>query len=309
MMTTSTGPAEAVTVNVEALWILQAMLDISTLPTELRTLPYGAAQSKEWLATSPEVTTLAQMGVVGPNREVLESVAQRLRVLAAPDIEVVIVISHGEIKWDGPIDVDDPETWKRTVPDDQLRVVLARRDGRWVSAVRGGADITIDDVEGAEGFSWISDVLTGMFDSFAPGEPSRITAMNLPADDWMAAAKDRAGALRDGNPAAGDIPLRALGVPPHAVAELAELMEAPLAEAVVYARAYTDARVSTSEASLDVRATSAGRVATYRMPSRPGVTQDFLTVVPATTTQLAQGLQAVLGTLNVGDWAHHRRMG
>ena len=62
MMTTSTEPAEAVTVNVEALWLLQAMLDIPTLAPELRTLPYGAARSKEWLVTSPEVAALAQSG-------------------------------------------------------------------------------------------------------------------------------------------------------------------------------------------------------------------------------------------------------
>lgn len=308
MMTTSTEPAEAVTVNVEALWLLQAMLDIPTLAPELRTLPYGAARSKEWLVTSPEVAALAQSGLVGPNRQVIDSVAQRLRTLAAPDIEVVIIISHGEITWAGPIDVDDPETWKRTAPENQLSVVLARRDGRWVSAVRGGEHITIDDVDGAAGFSWISDILIGLFDSFAPGEPSRIVAMNLPLDELTAAIKDRA-AMGDQNPSARDMPLRALGVHPQAIGELSELFDNPSAEAVVYARAYTEARESTSVTTLDVRATPSGRVATYRMPSRPGAQQEWMTIAPATTTQLALALQAVLGSLDVGDWAHHQRMG
>ena len=43
--------------------------------------------------------------------------------------------------------LDDPATW-RAIPDDQLRIVLARRDGRWVSAARAGEDVTIDDVAG-----------------------------------------------------------------------------------------------------------------------------------------------------------------
>ena len=46
------------TVDVEALWILQAMLDIPTLPPELRSLPYGAAQTKDWLSADPRVDAL-----------------------------------------------------------------------------------------------------------------------------------------------------------------------------------------------------------------------------------------------------------
>ena len=67
-----------------------------------------------------------------------------------------------------------------------------------------------------------------------------------------------------------DLPLRSLGVPPAAVAELAELIDSPAAEAVVYARAHTETRVSSSGCTLDVRATPAGRVVLYRMPTRPG---------------------------------------
>jgi hypothetical protein len=90
---------------------------------------------------------------------------------------------------------------------------------------------------------------------------------------------------------------------------LAELIDSPAAEAVVYARAHTEARVSSSGCTLDVRATPSGRVVLYRMATRPGATQDWMTIAPASVTQVAQGLQAVLSSLNVSDWAHHRRMG
>lgn len=307
MLTMGTEPAEAVTVDVEALWILQAMLDIPTLPPELRSLPYGPAQSKDWLAADPRVEALQHNGVVGPNRQVIEAVAQRLQTLAVPDVEIAIVISHGQIQWPGPIDVDDPETWKLTVPPEQLSVVLARRDGRWVSGVRGGEHITVDDVDGAAGFAWVSDIVTGLFDAFVPGGPSRLVAMNLPFEDLRSAAQER-DRIGDGRPGQ-DVPLRSLGVPPAAVPELAELIDNPSAELVVYARAHTDARVSNSGCTLDVRSTPAGRVLVYRMPARPGASQDWMTITPATPAQIAQGLQAVLSSLNVSDWTQHRRMG
>jgi hypothetical protein len=307
MLTMSTEQAEAVTVDVEALWVLQAMLDIPTLPPELRSLPYGAAQTKDWLSADPRVDTLQHNGLVGPNRTVMETVAHRLQALAVPDVEIVILVSHGEIHWAGPIDVEDPQTWKLTAPQEQLSVVLARRDGRWVSGVRGGEHITLDDVDGAAGFAWVADIVTSLFDAFVPGQPSRLVAMNLPFDDLRAAAQERTR-IGDVNPGR-DLPLRGLGVPPAAVAELAELIDSPAAEAVVYARAHTDTRVSSSGCTLDVRATPAGRVVLYRMPTRPGATQDWMTITPATAIQVTQGLQAVLSSLNVSDWTHHRRMG
>jgi hypothetical protein len=308
MVTMRTEPAEAVTVNVEALWILQAILDISTLPPELRSLPYGAAQTKDWLSGDPRVQALQHNGLVGSDGEVVDAVATRLRALAVPDVDIAILVSHGEIRWPGPIDTNDRETWKLSAPQDQLSVVLARRDRHWVSAVRAGEDITVDDVEGAEGFAWVADIVSALFDAFVPAGPSRLVAMNLPFDELRAAAQERTR-LGDGNPAARDLPLRGLGVPPAAITEFSELLDTPLAEAVVYARAHTEARVSSSGSTLNVRATASGRVVSYRMPTRRGATQDWMTIAPASATQVAQGLQAVLGSLNVSDWAHHRRMG
>jgi hypothetical protein len=246
---------------------------------------------------------LARNGLVGSDRQVLGAVAARLAALAVPDVEIVIIVSHGQIRWPAPIDVRDRQTWSPGAPDDQLNVVLARRDRRWVSAVRAGTDITVDDVECGQGFGWVADILIGLFDAFLPGEPSRLVAMNLPFDELGAAAAERAR-LGDANPA----PLRRLGVPPAALAELGELLDAPAAEAVVYARAHTEARVHSSVCTLDVRATPSGRVVLYRMPTRPGTSQGWMAIAPASVTQVAHGLHAVLSSLNVSDWATHRRL-
>lgn len=292
MITTPGTELESVTVNVEALWVLQALLDIPTLASELRGLPYGAARDTQWLAADPRVETLRRAGLVGPDGAVIEPLARRLGVLAVPDVEIVILVSAGKIQWPGPIEVSDPRTWELSVPADQLSVVLARRDGRWASAVRGGADITVDDVEVPAEAAWVAEVVRGLLDAFCPGEPSRLPAMNLPLADLQAGVSPRR-----------------LGVPAAAVAEFTEL-QSPAAEAVIYARGYTDARVSHGVCTLNVRTTPAGgRACFYREPTRPGADQEWMTVVPASATQLAQGVRTVLAGVKVPDWAQHRRMG
>src|SRR5512139_3776371 len=133
-----------VTVNLHALWLLQARLGIPTLAPELRARPYGAARSDDWLLTHPGFDVLGDHGLVDGHGQVIEQLAQRLAVLAAPDVEIAILVSRGGPLTTAQIRLDDPATW-RGVPDDQLRIVLARRGSAWVSAARAGDDVTIDE--------------------------------------------------------------------------------------------------------------------------------------------------------------------
>ena len=105
---------------------------------------------------------LRDQGLVDAGGQVIDELASALHVLAAPDVEVAILLSRGGPLMTAAIRLDDPGTW-RAIPDDQLRIVLARRDGRWVSAARAGDDITIDDVEGG-GTEWLSSVVVGLLD-------------------------------------------------------------------------------------------------------------------------------------------------
>ena len=73
-----------------------------------------------------------------------------------------MLISRGGPLATVQMSLDDPATW-RAIPDDQLRIVLARRDGRWVSAARAGEDVTIDDVAGG-GMEWLAAVVAGQLD-------------------------------------------------------------------------------------------------------------------------------------------------
>ncbi|MCX2715627.1 ESX secretion-associated protein EspG [Mycolicibacterium sp. J2] len=302
----SAEPVADVTVNLHGMWMLQAMLDIATMPPELSTVPYGAPRDSTWISGDPRIEQLQEAGVVGADGHVIPAVATRMRALAAPDVEVAILIARGALSWKGRIDVTDPATWRRDIPENQLQIVLARRDGQWVSAARAGDDITIDDV-GFDGGSaaWLRDIIVDQLDAVHPVEPSRIEPMNLPYEDILSAAAQRAAAGDD--PQQREVPLRALGVPPAAVAELGALLDEPVIEAVLYARAHTDARRDTSATALNIRDTEDGRVALYQMLAPRGSTQDWMVIAPGSPSQILQGIQTVLSSVNVREWENHQR--
>ncbi|OPX07359.1 ESX secretion-associated protein EspG [Mycobacterium sp. AT1] len=301
----SSNPVADVTVNLHGMWMLQAMLDISTVAPELSTVPYGAPRDSTWFSGDPRIEQLQDAGVVGADGHVIPEVAARMQVLASPDVEVAILIARGPISWKGRIDVTDPTTWRRDIPDNQLQIVLARRDGRWVSAARAGEDITIDDVSVDGGSAaWLAEVLVEQLNALHPVGPSRIAAMNLPYEDMLTAAAQRAEAPEEPQ---RDLPLRTLGIPASAVSELGVLLDEPVIEAVLYARAFSDARRINSTTSIDIRDTESGRVTLYQMLAARGSTQDWMVVAPGSAGQILQGIQTVLSSVNVRDWESHQR--
>lgn len=301
----SSDPVADVTVNLHGMWMLQAMLDIATVAPELATVPYGAPRESTWLSGDPRIEQLQNAGVVGDDGHVIPEVAARMRILGFPDVEVAILIARGGLSWKGRIDVTDPSTWRRDIPENQLQIVLARRDGRWVSAAMAGDDITIDDV-GFDGGSaiWLRDIIVDQLNALNPVNPSRIEAMNLPYEDVLSAAAERAAA---GEGSQREVPLRTLGVPPTAVAELGALLDDPVIEAVMYARAYTDTRRVSAVTALNIRDTEDGRVVLYQMLAPRGSSQDWMVIAPGSSTQILQGIQTVLSSVNVRDWENHQR--
>ena len=137
-----------ITVNVDGFWMLQALLDIRHVAPELRCRPYVSTDSSDWLNEHPGMAVMREQGIVegsGGVNEVNKEVAARMRVLAAPDLEVVALLSRGKLLY-GIVDDENQPPGSRDIPDNEFRVVLARRDQHWVSAVRVGNDITVDDV-------------------------------------------------------------------------------------------------------------------------------------------------------------------
>lgn len=292
----SVGP---VTVNLDGLWLLQALLGVRNLAPELRGRPYGAARDDQWLHTHPGVEVLRGAGLVDAHGEVVADLAAILGVLDVPDVEVVMLVARGPLEW-GTESVADPATW-RAIPDEQLRVVLARRAGRWASAARSGTDITLDALRAEPTLgspAWLATAVLGLLDSAHPCEPSRFPPVNVPADQFLSAAAagvDAGAAIRD------------LGVKGPAAAELAEVLAAPAAEAILYARVYDDTEIRTSTGALDIRATPAGSVAIHQLTAVRGSDQDWMAIAPATNAQVQSGIKAVLATLNIGSWESHSR--
>ena len=296
-------PTSDITVNLEGLWLLQAMLGISQLAPELRGRPYGQPQSTEWLTAHPGLAVLVDQGIADEGAVVRSDIAARMKVLATPDVEVILLVSRGPMNVVTPVVMDEPSTW-RAIPDEQLRVVLARRDGRWASAVRAGSYITIDDCPGTDQ-EWVQRLVGEALDSVHRVEPARISAVNVPLDDMRTAIAMHAKA---DSAAAKMAALRALGLRGGALAELGAALEDPQAEALVYARAHVDTDAVWSQTVLNLRDTASGRVALYRLNPPPGSQQEWLAIAPATPAQLHHALTTVFDSVGVRAWTSHQRM-
>ncbi|KPN47356.1 hypothetical protein AN931_22210 [Mycobacterium intracellulare subsp. chimaera] len=306
MTTADITPATSgdITVNLEGLWLLQAMLGIAQLAPELRGRPYGQAQDNQWLTAHPGLSVLVEQGIADEGAVVRSDIAARMAVLANPDVEIVILVSHGPMNVVTPAVMDDPSTW-RAIPDEQLRIVLARRDGRWASAVRAGSLVTIDDCPGTDQ-EWIERLIVEALDSVHRIEPARISAVNVPLEDMRTAVSMHGQA---GSAAAKMAALRSLGLRGGALAELGAALEDPQAEALAYARAHVDTETVWSETVLNLRDTASGRVALYRLNPPPGTHQEWLAIAPATPAQLHHALTTVFDSVGVRAWASHERMG
>ena len=296
-------PTSDITVNLEGLWLLQAMLGISQLAPELRGRPYGQPQSTEWLTAHPGLAVLVEQGIADEGAVVRSDIAARMKVLATPDVEVILLVSRGPMNVVTPVVMDDPRSW-RAIPDGQLRVVLARRDGRWASAVRAGSYITIDDCPGTDQ-EWVQRLVGEALDSVHRVEPARISAVNVPLDDMRTAIAMHAKA---DSAAAKLAALRALGLRGGALAELGAALEDPQAEALVYARAHVDIDTVWSQTVLNLRDTASGRVALYRLNPPPGSQQEWLAIAAATPAQVHHALTTVFESVAVRAWASHERM-
>jgi EspG family len=293
-----------ITVNLDGLWLLQALLGIVRLAPELRGRPYGEPRSgQEWLTGHPGVSVLAGQGMCDEAGVVRPDIAARVAVLAVPDVEVVGLVSRGPVTWSPQVSLDDPSTW-RAVRDEQLRIVLARRAGRWASAVRAGERITIDDWGGGDADGLARLVCEGL-NSINVVEPAKFSAVNVPLVEMKDAVAQRLQASDAGR---RDAPLRSVGLRGAALAAVGAALDEPVAEAVLYARAHVDADTAMSLSVLDLRDIEAGRVAMFRLNPPRGSRQEWMSVGPATPAQVCHGVSTVLASVAVRSWETHERM-
>ena len=293
-----------ITVNVDGFWMLQALLDIRHVAPELRCRPYVSTDSSDWLNEHPGMAVMREQGiVVGELNEVQEQVAARMRVLAAPDLEVIALLSRGKLAY-GVVDDENQAPGTRDIPDNEFRVVLARRGQHWVSAVRVGNDITVDDVAVADSASIASLVLDGL-ESIHHAEPAAINAVNVPLEEMLEITK--AWQSSGFNVFSGG-DLRRLGISAATVAALGQALSDPSAEAAVYARQYRDDAKAPSASVLSLKDGSGGRIAMYQQARTAGSNESWLAICPATPQLVQVGVKTVLETLPYGEWKTHRRV-
>lgn len=291
-----------ITVNVEGFWMLQALLDIRHVAPELRCRPYVSTDSNEWLSQHPGMAVMREQGIVVDD-EVNETVAARMRVLAAPDLEVVALLSLGKLRY-GVIEDEEQPPGTRDIPDNEFRVLLARRGEHWVSAVRVGTDITVDDVSVTDAASIAALVIDGM-ESIHHADPAQITAVNVPMEEMLEATQnwqDSGFNIFTG----GD--LRRMGISAATVAALGQALSEPSAEAAVYARQYRDDAKGPSASVLSLKDGSGGRIALYQQARTAGSGEAWLAICPATPQLVQVGVKTVLDTLPYGAWKTHRRV-
>ncbi|WP_205878875.1 ESX secretion-associated protein EspG [Mycobacterium camsae] len=300
-----TPTATDITVNLDGLWLLQALVGVNRLAAELRGRPCGQPRSMKWIAQHPGLAVLVAEGICDEAAVVRSDIATRMRVLGTPDVEVVVLVSHGPMTWSSEVLMDDPSSW-RAIPDGQLRIVLARREGRWASAVRAGSHVTIDDCAAAVDADWLVRLVCDALDSVHYVEPARISAVNVPMDGICTAAAELSGISTAG--LSQQAALKSVGFSGTTLAQLTEALQEPVAEAVLYARAYVEGAAVAGESVLNLRDTKSGRVALYRVNPPRGSHQQWMAVGPAHQGQIRHGVLAALDSVAVNSWDTHERM-
>src|ERR1700743_3458760 len=250
-----------ITVNVEGFWMLQALLDIRHVAPELRCRPFVSTDSMDWLNQHPGMAVMRHKGHV-EGETFKEAVAARMRVLAAPDLEIVALLSRGKLlygvkeKGEGG---EDEQGGSRDIPDNEVRVLLARRGSHWVSAVRVGDEITVDDVSVADTAS-IAALVFDALESIHHADPAAINAVNVPLEEMLEITK--AWQSSGFNVFSGG-DLRRLGISAATVAALGQALSDPAAEAAVYARQYRDDAKAPSASVLSLKDGSGGGNAVF----------------------------------------------
>ncbi|MCV7062924.1 ESX secretion-associated protein EspG, partial [Mycolicibacterium vaccae] len=147
--------------------------DIRHVAPELRCRPYVSTDSNDWIHQHPGMTVMREQGIVEDD-QVIEHVAARMRVLAAPDSRSSRCYPEASCSTASRTrkKAEEEQVGSRDIPDNEFRVVLARRGQHWVSAVRVADEITVDDVAITDSASIASLVFDAM-ESIATPNPRR----------------------------------------------------------------------------------------------------------------------------------------
>ena len=155
-------------------------------------------------------------------------------------------------------------------------MLLARRGQHWVSAVRVGDEITVDDVAIADSAS-IAALVFDALESIHHAEPAAINAVNVPLEEMLEVTK--AWQSRDSTCSPAET-CAGWASAPRPSPRSARRCRTRRAEAAVYARQYRDDDKAPSASVLSLKDGSGGRIAMYQQARTAGSSEAWLAICP-----------------------------
>lgn len=296
----------------EGLWLTAALADVGQLPAVLKVRPIGSVAAT--VEDHPGMAVLEQAGVCSAG-VVDGDVAEWVRTLGRPDIEVDVVVSRPETATTtlaGPPPLfeapDDPiqaaETLTRWYAQraPQRVVAVCRRDGAWVAAARlwrAGND-SIDEVVisplGAAPIASVPGQVLGA------GKPARFHGINVEAArleplvaEWQA---------RPGSDIVAALAGHGLSVPQARVVQA--VADATTTRMVLTAAQFSIDGAAWAPLAVTVADTVLGRVVITNAPGPD--TRQWTTLLPGTDSAVVAAVEELLDSLPCGcGWTTHQR--
>jgi hypothetical protein len=269
-------PVTTLTTTCEGLFVLQGLCGVEMLPAVLLLRPWVTAAGPP--TAHPGIPILRAAGALVDDETVHPKIALWLETLGAPDIELCASVRRG---------------------DDQLQLVVARRDGVHVAASRCEDDVTIEEVANVRS---IRDLLERILPLCGPDtEPARFDPITVPSSDLL----DGLGQVLRGDHAAG-VALGGMGMTPAQRRIVMLAADSPLMEisfAVVLHNARGD---HVGLASASIVDTSEGRL--VRGPIRGDDRTWWTQIEPGTPEAGGRALRSLVSTLGVSSWHDHSRL-
>jgi len=276
-------------------------LDIRHVAPEIGCRPYVSAGRESTLSEHPGLTVMSEQGIV-VDGQVHEQVATRMRTLAAPDVEVLALLSRGSCANGSSSDDDDIAH----------RYALSTMNYEWCWLVAtimgfGGAasaprspSTTCRSATQRRSPVWCSRPWTP-----SSRRPGADHVGHVPVDDATEAVKSW---QESGFDVFARRPAAAMGLNAATVVALSEAMSDPRAEAVVYARQYRDGARAPSASVVSIKDGPSGRIAMYQQPRTPGSGQDWMAICRQPRSWYGSASRLSWTRFPYGAWEGHRRV-
>jgi hypothetical protein len=282
------------TTTSSAIWVLQALLGVETMPTALRlrpfvpsvdgggTVPTTAGETP--LTQTAEYASLVAAGVIDEDGRVEDAVRDWMAVVGRPQREVVVVIRR-------PKPTDDPASDREDGSGlvQERAMAICQRD-RWLAMIaRSEDEVVLAPLgEATRGDAQVDLVCDAVLHAFSDNSPATISGLNVPSVALEAALTTTLGQERHTVAAA----LVRLGLSPDQVAVLSAAVRMDESAMAVVAVVEHGVKQRVHPNVLSVIDTEFGRI-TVSYTAGPDGTR-WTSIWPTTTDALRQDLANLL---------------